>query len=103
MIASFLISSEIGRDAEYTYYLASEIGQLQASIPFEDLAGRIKYIAHKGKAEESVFRDSVAAHTCITKQNNQKSKGGYRPWFDLRGGMALCVLKSYYNDISDEK
>jgi transposase, IS5 family len=98
-----LFRSEIGRDAEYAYYLASELGQLQASIPFEDLARCIEYMVHKRKVEQNVCGDNTVPNTGVNKQPNQKLKGGCRPWFDLRGGMALCVLKSYYNDISDEK
>jgi len=57
-------------------FLQTDLGKLYVSIPFEELAA------------------SIAAPAA-------KSGLGRKPWFDVKGGIALMILK-HYPGISDE-
>lgn len=58
-------------------FLQTDLGELYVAIPFEQLAATIPLPAHS------------------------KSRLGCRPWFDVKGGIALLLLK-HYLQLSDE-
>ena len=58
-------------------FLKTDLGRLYLSIPFDELASKIPAPKHA------------------------KSGRGCKPWFDVKGGIALQFLK-HYLDMSDE-
>ncbi len=73
-----LFSTQDGRSLEYLAFQKHELGLLHSTIPFRKLA--------------SVFPPT----------KSQQSGLGYKPWFNIEGGIALMVLKHRYK-CSDEK
>ena len=64
-----------GRDFRWRIFLNNELGQLWQSIPFDELAAL--FPKHSGL--------------------------GAPAFFDIKGGIALQVLKAYFNGMSDDK
>jgi transposase, IS5 family len=62
----------------YQYFLSTDVGQLHQAIPWEHLVRQVPPPAH------------------------QQSGLGCKPWFDVRGGIALQFLK-HYLQMSDAK
>jgi hypothetical protein len=58
-------------------FLQTDLGRLYLAIPFEELAQK------------------------IPSRKHQQSGRGCKPWFDVKGGIALQILKHYHN-LSDE-
>lgn len=59
-------------DVQLSAFYNTSLGQLYQAIPFDQLSNQIPLPAHA------------------------ISERGCKPWFDVKGGMALQVLKSYY-------
>lgn len=70
-----LFTTQDGRPLDWEIFLQSPLGKLYLAIPFEEYLNVLPYEAP------------------LT---------GPRPWFDLRGGIGLQILKHYYK-VSDEK
>ena len=70
-----LFTTESGRPLDWEVFQQHPLGQLYLTIPFQKYADKIPYTA---------------------------PETGRRPWFDLKGGIGLQVLKHYYG-VSDEK
>lgn len=70
-----LFSTQDGRPLDWAVFQQHPLGQLYLTIPFQEYEEKIPY---------------------------QASQTGRRPWFGLKGGIALQVLKHYYG-VSDEK
>lgn len=71
-----LFSLNDGRSIEWEIFQKHPLGKLYSAIPFDLYASLIPY---------------------------QRANTGPSGWFDLRGGIALQILKGYFNGISDAK
>ncbi len=71
-----LFSVNDGRSIEWKIFKQHRLGKLHSAIPFDKYEAAIPY---------------------------KRSRTGPEPWFDLQGGIALQILKAYYNGISDAK
>lgn len=75
-----IFSPETGYSLESVRFIRSDLGRMWQKIPFEDLSEMVK--------------------ARLIKQGFHVPSWGY---LDIRGGIALEVLKRYYNGMSDKK